>query len=169
MILEIIAIIIVSLVFLAGLVLVALHLPGGTFVILAGAALYNLITWSWSVSLQTLIILFGIALLAEVIEFLFGIWGAKKFKMSNWATFGFITGLIIGAVVGFPVPILGSLVGMLVGGFLGAFIVSYIEKQNFEKSLKAGFGAFVTGITSILVKLALAVVMMLVFFFAVLS
>lgn len=165
MILEIIALVFVSLIFLLGLVLVALHLPG-TFVIVAGAALYNLITWSWSVSLQTLFILLGIALLAELIEFLFSLWGAKKFKMSRWATAGFIAGLIVGAIVGLPIPIFGSVLGMLLGSFLGAFIFSYAEKHDFKKSLKAGIGAFVTGISSIILKLALAVVMVVIFFLA---
>ena len=163
MILEIIALIIVSLVFLVGLIIAALGLPG-TFVILAGAILYNLITWSWTISLEILFILFALALLAELIEFIFGLLGAKIFKMSGWTTFGFIAGLIIGAIIGVPVPIIGSVLGMLLGGFLGAFIVSYIEKNNFKKSLKAGFGAFVTGIGSIMLKLVIAVIMIVIFY-----
>ena len=165
MILETIALIIVSIIFLVGLIIAALGLPG-TFVVLAGAVIYNLITWSWSVSLQTLFILLGIALLAELIEFVFGLVGAKVFRMSGWTTFGFIAGLILGAIVGVPVPILGSVLGMLLGSFLGAFIFSYAEKHDFKKSLKAGIGAFVTGISSIILKLALAVVMVVVFFLA---
>ncbi len=163
MILEVIALIIASLVFLVGLIIAALGLPG-TFVILAGAILYNLITWSWSISFEILFILLGLAILAELIEFIFGLLGAKIFKMSGWTTFGFIAGLIIGAIVGVPIPVIGSVIGMLVGGFLGAFIVSYIEKNNFKKSLKAGFGAFVIGIGSILLKLVLAVIMIVIFY-----
>ncbi|MBW3002033.1 DUF456 domain-containing protein [Candidatus Woesearchaeota archaeon] len=168
MILEIVAIIVVSLVFLVGLILAALGLPGA-FVVFAGAVLYNLITWSWTLSFEMLGILLGLAILAEVIEFVFGLLGAKVFKMSHWTTFGFIAGLIIGAIVGVPIPIIGSVVGMLVGGFLGAFIVSYIEKQNLKKSLKAGFGAFVTGIGSIMLKLVIVVIMIVIFFVTVLS
>ena len=168
MILEIVALIIASLVFLVGLIIAALGLPG-TFVILAGAIIYNLITWSWSISFEILAILFALALLAELIEFIFGLLGAKIFKMSGWTTFGFIAGLLIGAIIGVPIPIIGSVIGMLVGGFLGAFIVSYIEKNNFKKSLKAGFGAFVTGIGSIMLKLVIAVIMIVIFFLTVLS
>ena len=167
MILEIVALIIASLVFLVGLIIAALGLPG-TFVILAGAIIYNLITWSWSISFEILAILFALALLAELIEFIFGLLGAKIFKMSGWTTFGFIAGLLIGAIIGVPIPIIGSVLGMLVGGFLGAFIVSYIEKNNFKKSLKAGFGAFVTGIGSIMLKLVIAVIMIVIFFLTVL-
>ena len=167
MILEIVALIIASLVFLVGLIIAALGLPG-TFVILAGAIIYNLITWSWSISFEILAILFALALLAELIEFIFGLLGAKIFKMSGWTTFGFIAGLLIGAIIGVPIPIIGSVIGMLVGGFLGAFIVSYIEKNNFKKSLKAGFGAFVTGIGSIVLKLVIAVIMIVIFFLTVL-
>ena len=167
MILEIVALIIASLVFLVGLIIAALGLPG-TFVILAGAIIYNLITWSWSIPFEILAILFALALLAELIEFIFGLLGAKIFKMSGWNTFGFIAGLLIGAIIGVPIPIIGSVIGMLVGGFLGAFIVSYIEKNNFKKSLKAGFGAFVTGIGSIVLKLVIAVIMIVIFFLTVL-
>ena len=169
MILETIALIIVSIIFLIGLFMALFGIPFGTFVIVGGALLYDLITWSWAVSQKVLLILIGIAVLAELIEFLFGLWGAKKFKMTRLTTFGFITGLIVGAVVGLPVPILGTVLGMLVGGFLGAFIFSYIEKQNFEKSLKAGIGAFITGLGSIILKFSLAVVMVVVFFVSVLA
>lgn len=167
MILETLALIIVSFIFLVGLVLVALALPGGTFVILGGAALYNLITWSWSVSLQTLIILLGIALVAELIEFVFGVYGAKRHGLSNWVTLGFIAGLIAGAVVGLPVPVFGSILGVFVGAFVGAFVFALIEKGDVKKSLRAGLAAFVTGFTSIIIKLALALGMIAVFVFAV--
>jgi len=166
MILETIALIIVSIIFLVGLVLVALALPGGTFVIVAGAALYNLITWSWSVSLQTLFLMLGIALLAELVEFVFGVYGAKRHGLSNWTTLGFIVGLIAGVIVGVPVPVFGSVLGLFIGAFLGAFVFALIEKGDFQRALKAGLAAFVTGITSILIKLALAVVMIVIFVLA---
>lgn len=166
MIQEALALIIVSIIFLIGLVLVALALPGGTFVILAGAAVYNLITWSWSVSLQTLIIMLGIAFVAELIEFVFGVYGAKRHGLSNWTTLGFIAGLIVGVIVGVPVPVFGSVLGLFAGAFLGAFLFALIEKGDVKKSLKAGLAAFVTGITSIFIKLSLAVVMIVVFVLA---
>jgi hypothetical protein len=166
MILETIALIIVSIIFLIGLVLVALALPGGTFVIVAGAALYNLITWSWEVSLQTLIIMLAIALVAELIEFVFGVYGAKRHGLSNWTTFGFIAGLIAGVIVGVPVPVFGSVLGLFAGAFLGAFVFAFLEKRDFKKALRAGFAAFVTGITSIFIKLSLAVIMIVVFVLA---
>jgi uncharacterized protein YqgC (DUF456 family) len=169
MILEVIALVVVSIVFLIGLFMALFGIPFGTFVILGGALLYDLITWSWAVSQKIILVLLGIAVLAELIEFLFSLLGAKVFKMTRWTTVGFIVGLIIGAVVGLPVPILGSVLGMLVGGFLGAFIFSYVEKHNFEKSLKAGIGAFITGLGSIILKFSLAVVMVVVFFVSVLS
>ncbi|MBD3304274.1 DUF456 family protein [Candidatus Woesearchaeota archaeon] len=169
MILETIALIIVSIIFLIGLVLVALYLPGGTFVIVGGALLYNLITWSWAVSKKIILVLFGIAVLAELIEFVFGVYGAKRHGLSNWTTLGFIVGLIIGAFIGLPVPIFGSVLGAFFGAFLGAFVFSLIEKGDVQKSLKAGLAAFVTGITSILIKLTLAVIMIVIFFIVILT
>ena len=165
MILEIIAVIIASLVVLVGLVITLFGLPG-TFVVLSAAIIYDLITWSWGVSKLALVVLLVIALLGELLEWVFTLYGAKKFKTSTFAIIGLIIGTIAGAIIGVPIPIIGSVVGALLGAFIGAFVFSYIEHRRFQKSMEAGIGAFLTRIGIIFMKLFLAVVMAVIFYLA---
>jgi len=165
MILEIIAVIIASLVVLVGLVITLFGLPG-TFVVFSAAIIYDLITWSWGVSKLALVVLLVIALLGELLEWVFTLYGAKKFKTSTFAIIGLIIGTIAGAIIGVPIPIIGSVVGALLGAFIGAFVFSYIEHRRFQKSMEAGIGAFLTRIGIIFMKLFLAVVMAVIFYLA---
>ena len=163
MILETIALIVVSIVFLLGVILTALGLPG-TFAVFAGAILYNLITWSWAISLKILLVILGVSVLAEIIEFVFSAWGSKRLKLSNKAMIGMIIGSIIGGIIGFPVFLIGSVIGVMVGAFIGAFVFSYFEQRSFRKALKAGIGGFITRIGVIVMKFILALLMIVIFF-----
>ena len=166
MILEIIALIISALFFLAGIIITIFGIAG-SFVVLLGAVLYDVITWSWQISPRTLLILLGIACLGEIFEWVFSVYGAKKFKMSNISIIGFIIGTIVGAIIGVPIPIIGSIIGAFIGAFLGAAIFSFIELHDVQKALKAGIGAFVTRIGVMIMKLFLIMIMLVIFYFAV--
>lgn len=165
MILGAFAFIIASIVILIGLVAALFGLPG-TFIVLAAAVIYDLITWSWGISKFALIVLLCIALLGELLEWVFTYYGAKKFKTSNFAIIGLIIGTIVGAIIGVPVPIIGSVIGALLGAFIGAFVFSYVEHRRLQKSMEAGFGAFLTRIGVIFMKLFLAVIMAVIFYLA---
>lgn len=165
MILEILAVILASIVVLVGLVITLFGLPG-TFVVLSAAVIYDLVTWSWAASKFTLVVLLAIALLGELFEWVFTLYGAKKFKTSNFAIIGLIVGTIAGAIIGVPVPIIGSVIGALLGAFIGAFVFSYIEHRRFQKSMEAGIGAFLTRIGVIFMKLFLAIIMAVIFYLA---
>ena len=166
MILEIIALLTSALFFLAGIIITVFGVAG-SFVVFAGAVVYNLITWSWALSPLTLGILFAIACIGEILEWIASVYGAKKFKLSNKAIIGFIIGTIVGAFVGVPIPIVGSIAGAFFGAFLGAFIFSWIEKKNFEKAIESGFGAFATRVGVVFMKLVLIAVMLVIFYVAV--
>ncbi len=165
MIFEVFAGIVASIVILVGLVAALFGLPG-TFIVLAAAVIYDLITWSWGISKLVLVLLLAIAVLGELLEWVFTLYGAKKFKTSNFAITGLVIGTIVGAIVGVPVPIIGSVIGALLGAFIGAFVFSYIEHRRLEKSIEAGFGAFLTRLGVIFMKLFLAVIMAVIFYLA---
>jgi len=168
MIAQLIALIISGLCFLVGMILSIFGI-GGSFVIFAGAVLYNLITWSWAVTQWTLGILLFLAVFGEVLEWVLSVYGAKKFKMTNWTTAGFIIGTIVGMIAGSPIFIVGTIAGAFIGAFLGAFIFSLIEKKDFDKALKAGTGAFVTRIGVSIMKFVFAIIMIVLFYISLLA
>jgi uncharacterized protein YqgC (DUF456 family) len=156
-ILEIIALVVVVLISLIGIVMVPFGLPG-TFVVAASAIIYNLITWSWTLSIKFIAILFGLAILAEILEWIVGAYSAKKFGASKWGIAGAIIGAIAGTIIGTPVPLIGNIIGMIVGAFLGAFVLEIFVKKDIAKALKAGYGAFLGRIGAILLKFIIAAV-----------
>lgn len=126
---------------LAGFALTILGI-GGTFVVLAGALLYNLITWSFQITLTTLIIVAVLAVLGEILEWFVTFVSSKKKGVSGWGIFGTIVGAIVGGILFSPLfPILGSVAGIIVGAAAGAFIFELIRKQDFRKAWKAAKAA----------------------------
>ncbi|MBW2994089.1 DUF456 domain-containing protein, partial [Candidatus Woesearchaeota archaeon] len=116
MIAQIIALLLSGLLFLVGVILSIFGI-GGTFLVFAGAVLYNLITWSWAVNEWTLGILLFIAVLGEILEWVFTVYGGKKAGMSNWTLVGFILGTIAGMILGFPLVLIGPVIGAFVSAF----------------------------------------------------
>jgi len=158
---EIIALIVLILFILAAFILVFFGMPG-TFLILIGALIYNLITWSWSIGWTALIILLVLALLGELFDVVASAVTARHFGSSWVGVFGAVLGGIAGTVIGVPVPVLGSVLGLFIGAFVGATLFELVRQRSVRKGLRAGVGAFVGRITSIFVKLALAVMMLFV-------
>lgn len=156
---EIIAAVFLVLFALAGIIIVLFGLPG-TFVILLGAGLYDLISWSMTISWQTLLILLVLAGLGELFDVVVGGIAARRFGSSSWGTAGAIVGAIVGGFIGVPVFIIGSVIGMFIGGFMGAFAVELVHYRSLSKAWKAGIGAFAGRVLSIFVKLELAVIML---------
>lgn len=151
---------------LAGLVLTPIGLPG-TFVILAGAIVYNLIQWAMALSLLVLGVLLGIALVGEVLEYVLSVKLASRRGASNPAIWGAVIGGIIGAVVGTPLPVVGSVVGLFVGVFLGAFLVELVLQKDAARAMTSATGAFYGRVGAILTKSLLGVVMIILIFAAV--
>ena len=105
---------------LVALAIVPLGLPG-TFVQVGAAAVLTLASdgahlgWWW---VGTFLVL---ALVGEVVEFLSGQWGARRFGGSSAAAWGALAGGLIGAIVGgIPVPVVGSVIASFIGTFVGA-------------------------------------------------
>src|SRR2546425_5625135 len=99
----------------AGLVLIALGLPGIWLIVAAvvgGGALTGFHVIGWG----TIAIAVALALLGELFELWFGFGLARRYGGSKRAGWGALIGGLVGAVVGVPVPIIGS----VIGGFGGA-------------------------------------------------
>ncbi len=131
----------------------------GTLIILIGAILYALLTGFSILSIKALLVLLTLYLCGEVLEYVFIIFGAKKFGASNAAVVGAIIGGILGAIAGAAFFGIGLILGTFLGIFLGAFLVELMLKKDVIKSLKAGAGGVLGRIGSIVAKVIIAICM----------
>ncbi|TYB32035.1 MAG: DUF456 domain-containing protein [Candidatus Mcinerneyibacterium aminivorans] len=129
---------------LAGVLLLPVGIPGNfiaSFIVL----FYYLLDSSNTFSFWHFIILLFLSILCEVIDYVSGIWGARKYGSSKKGLFGAIIGTILGAIIGSAIfPFIGSLIGAFAGMFLGTIFLEYFfVKKHMKESLKAGYGAVV--------------------------
>jgi uncharacterized protein YqgC (DUF456 family) len=142
-----------------GLVVNILGLPG-LWLIVASAVAY-----AWGTGFEHLGwwgvgILVGLALLAELIEFLAGSAGAKAAGGSKRGMAGAIVGGLVGGLVGTPIlPIIGTIIGAIAGSFAGASLVEYAIGRTAEHSYKVGIGAAKGRFWGILSKTAIGLIM----------
>jgi len=135
----------------------------GTFLILGDVVIYSLITGFEKIGFKIIIALVFISILAEAVDFLMGVAGARKYGSSKTGVVLSIIGGIIGAIVMIPIMLgLGAVIGAFLGGFAGAFLGEYLEQQKLKPALRAGYGALIGRIAGVLVKGSLAVVMIVI-------
>jgi uncharacterized protein YqgC (DUF456 family) len=139
-----------------GFISIFFGLPG-TWVILTASSVYGWATGFQRIGIPLLIILAGVAILAEVLEYLMGMAGATRFGASKKGAFVSLLGGIIGALVLAPVLFgLGALIGLFIGAFLGAFFYELFSNRNLKKSIKSGYGAFLGRFSGTMMKILLA-------------
>ncbi len=154
---------------LAGLISLIFGLPGN-FVILGASMLYGWYGGFQEITVKIIIILIVLALVGELIEFLLGILGSKKYESSNRAIVGSIIFGIIGAVLGAPFFFgIGAVVGAFAGAFAGAIIVELSQGKKMDEALKSGWGAFIGRVAGTISKGAVGIAMIAVTVIAVLN
>jgi uncharacterized protein YqgC (DUF456 family) len=154
--------VVLLIVLVAGLGLIVFNMPG-LWLMAATAAVYALATgpehylWPWS-----LLIILGLCLLAEVLEFVARAGGSAKAGGSKRATIlGIVGGIVGGIVLSIPVPILGTIAGVCIGAFAGAMLGQLTKHQDLEHSTRVGFGAAKGTLVGILLKLVIGCVIFL--------
>ena len=156
---EVVGMIFFWLILILGIVLIPFGIEG-IFIIIADALVYGLLTGFERITWPFLGLLFGIAIMVELLEFLFGGILAKKFGGSKWAVAGAIIGGFLGAILGTPItPVLGTFVGGFLGAFIGAFSLELFHTMDFGNSLKVGTGAFLGAVSGKVTKVIVAIVM----------
>ncbi|MAF35225.1 hypothetical protein CMO91_05245 [Candidatus Woesearchaeota archaeon] len=155
--LELVGLIVFIIIAALAVFLALLGLPGA-FVIVLGALLYDLITWSLAVSWKMLAILAALAVLAEVLEAFVMVFGAKLGGVSKHGTFGTVAGAIIGGLLlSALLPLIGTIIGVFVGAVLGAFFAEFAHTHHPGKAWKAALTALIgRGLVSV-VKLVIVV------------
>lgn len=137
---------------LLGLVLALVGFAGGAVAFLAAL----IFAW-WNdfqlINGHTLLVLFGLALLAELIEFLAGTIGTRSFDASRQAVIGSLIGLFMGFVIGILTLQLYLIPLGLIGGVVAGELIA--GRTDFAQIMKSVLGVVVGKIGGLLVKFVL--------------
>lgn len=132
----------------------------GTIIILLASIVFSVLTGFEKIGFKIILVLAGISLLAELLEFYLGIRGAARFGASKGSIIASLIGAVAGAVLMTPFLLgLGTLVGAYLGGFAGTFIVEIAHRKEMKPALRASYGAVAGRIAGILAKGCCALVM----------
>ena len=106
-------------------------------------------------SIGTLFAIIVLAALAELAEFLTGVFGAAKAGASRWGSLGAVVGGIAGAIAAtflLPIPVVGSLIGACLGAAAGAWGLELASGRKLAESAKSGVGAGVGTLVGRIIK-----------------
>jgi uncharacterized protein YqgC (DUF456 family) len=159
---QIILWIIVTALFAIGLAGTVLPTLPGNVLIFAGALVYAIFTEFEEVTLWVLAVLAGISIGSQVLDYVAGAYGAKRFGASKYG----IWGAIIGGILGFVIL---NIVGLIVGVFMGAVIPEMLLGQSPRGALRVGWGSLLGFLGGTLMKFILGLVTIGIFFFALVS
>jgi uncharacterized protein YqgC (DUF456 family) len=147
--------VVVALLLVAGLVGAVVPVLPGTPLIFAGALLHAYTTDFHTLGVGRLAILAGLALVASVLEHVAGALGARRFGGGR----GAIVGAIIGVVVGLTWPPFGLIICPIAGAIIGELI----RTRAIGPSVRTGMGTALGIIAGVVMHLALAVMMVVLF------
>ncbi|PXA03393.1 hypothetical protein DDZ13_11905 [Coraliomargarita sinensis] len=155
---EITALCICMLIFLAGLVTSLLPVVPGNFVVWAGVIVHKLWLGDASVSWKIVLITGVLTLIGQTGDLVLGLWGAKKFGAS-WKG---ALGALLGACIGFflPPPLLWLVIGPIIGAVAGEIYAG----RTWQDGSRAGIGTIVGGAIAFAVKFGLSVCVVGIFF-----
>lgn len=148
---EVIAVIIAFLFFLAGLF--GTLFPGmpGPPLVWTGMLVYGLISGFEDLGAFFLIVQAALALLVMGVDYLFSALGSKVFGGSRAGLWGAAIGLLIGLFF-FPY-------GLLLGPFLGAAVAELLIRSKSDQAFRSGIGATLGFWGALPIKLGLEAVM----------
>lgn len=133
---------------------------GGNFIIVGLALVHALVTGFDPIGWPLLLVLLGIALLGEGIEFVVGTFYVARQGASRYGVaLAFVGGLTVALLGNQVVPVIGAVLGSFLGAFAGAVLGEYLNNRGLEPSLRIGGQAFLGRLLAILIKHALAMVM----------
>jgi uncharacterized protein len=145
----------------------------GNWVAVAALALYVWLgpqTGRAEIGIPVLGIVFAVAMVGEVIEFMAAALGAKRAGASRrstlFALMGSMIGAIVGAFVGIPIPAFGSILAAILfggaGATIGAVYGEWSDGRPWRESWAVGHAAFWGRTFGMLGKLAAGIVIVVV-------
>jgi len=142
---------------LAAVALNIVSLPGNWIILAAGTGL-SLYHHGHNPHWIFLVVILLILLAAEVMEFLSGMIGARKFGASPAAAWAAIAGAVLGGLVGIP-PITAITLGIdhlaaaIAGAFAAAWLVELIQRRPMKAALLGALGAALGRGTGLVTKI----------------
>jgi len=130
---------------LASVSLNVVSLPGNWVILATGLAM-SIYHGGRQPHWAILVVILLVLLVAEALEFLSGMVGARQFGACKAAAWAAIAGAIIGGLVGIP-PItivtlgIDHLVAAIAGAYLAAWIVELLKKRSVKEASLAALGA----------------------------
>jgi uncharacterized protein YqgC (DUF456 family) len=104
------------------------------------------------------ILLLGLALAGELVEFFSQIWGGKRYGGTRSGNWGAFFGSIIGAVILAPFLLgLGALIGAIAGAYAGSLALELLSGRSMSQAMRAASGAMYGRVLGTVVKLGLGV------------
>lgn len=154
--LDILAWIIVVVLFIIGMAGAVFPILPGALAIYAAFFVYGFMVsfepFGWLFwTIQTLIV--AVLFLAD---YAVNAWGVKRYGGSRASVVGSTIGVLVGP---FVIPAFG----LVIGPFAGAVIGELLTGSDLDRSVKVGWGSLVGLFTSVVVKIALQAVMILLF------
>ncbi len=158
---QIIGFSIAILLMLIGLAGCLLPILPGTPILLAAAVVHRLYFGDTGPSLLVLGIMTLLTILSLIFDQLASMFGAKRMG----ATWKGVTGAVVGGLIG----LFFSLPGILLGPFIGATVFELFGDREFRDALRAGVGATLGLLLGAVGKVAVSMVMILMFSWSVVS
>ncbi len=97
-----------------------------------------------------------IVVVLQVLNYFIPIWGVNKFGGTKYGQWGSVVGVIIGLFF--------SPIGIILGPFIGAVVGELIAGNDFNASLKAGFGSFLGTFIGMVLGIIVAAMLMFYYF-----
>jgi uncharacterized protein YqgC (DUF456 family) len=151
----------VALLFIVGLVGSVMPALPGVVLILAGAVVHAVATGFDPIGPGRLAILALLMAVAYALDYAAGALGVKRFGGSGWAMTGAVVGALVGLFFGLP--------GLLLGPLVGSLAAEYAYTRQLSTSARAAFGTVVGLLVGAVAKIGLALTMIALFLFWVVS
>jgi hypothetical protein len=143
--------------FAVGLIGTVLPVFPGTTIILAGAIIHRVMLGSEkSIGWRTIAVLILLTLASYALDFLSGYFGAKYFGATKWGMLGAVLGALVGIFFG--------IIGLFIGPVIGAIFGEFIAGKRMVDAGRAGWGSLLGNLGGMIGKLAIALVMITIFF-----
>lgn len=115
----------------------------------------------WVETSPTLLIVTGaVAVVITVLDYIVPSLATKRFGGSKYGIWGCNIGLVL-SIVGLPFGPTG-LIGIVFWPFIGALVGEYVKQQDWKRSFRAAFGAFVGFLTGTFLKLVYCIALLVV-------
>jgi uncharacterized protein YqgC (DUF456 family) len=139
------------------IMIIPLGLPG-TWLILGVAVGYAALTHE-SIGWVNIVIIFVLAIVGEILEFMLAGRYARKYGGSKRAGWGAILGGMAGVFIGIPIPIIGSMIGAFIGAFAGALLFELAGGTRAGPATKVATGALLGRVVAAAMKVGIGFVM----------